>query len=91
MADEIEPTTDRDKIAWLWRRRDEDNQRLADAHSRIKVLEGDKTRLTQEGRKLRGENAQLREEIARLGVEVNQARAAAATAVREALEERGLT
>ena len=89
MADEIEPTTDAEKIAWLWRRRDEDNQRLVDAHNRIKVLEGDKRRLVSEVRVLRGENAQLREQIDNLGIEVNKARAAAATAVEDYIARAG--
>jgi predicted nuclease with TOPRIM domain len=83
MSDMSEPVTDADKIAWLWRRRDEDNQRLADAQARIKVVEGDKARLQSEVRTLRGENAQLREQIGLLGVEVNKARSAAASAVDE--------
>lgn len=77
----MEPKTDKAKVTWLWKRRDEDASKIAGLESRVTGLLGTNERLMSEGHELRHENGNLHAQIRVLGVEVNEARAAAASAV----------
>lgn len=80
MTDE-EPKTDAEKVRWLWKARDQDHQRIEDLRTTASVLREENLRFREEGRVLRAENAELRSQIAALGIEVNEARTAAMSAV----------
>ena len=76
-----EPKTDQAKITWLWKRRDEDKATMAGLEDKLTAARDTNARLVAEARELRNEITRLHGQVRVLGVEVNDARAAALTAV----------
>lgn len=78
-----EPKTDEAKVAWLWKRRDEDKAKMVGLESKLVAAREANERLMAEVRELRHDNGRLHQQVRALGVEVNEARVAAADAVTE--------
>lgn len=82
-----EPTTDQERIDHLWNRLDAMNGENATLKDRVSAAESIIMVKQREGDALREQVRQLHREKAELGVELNQARQAAANSVREYIEE----
>lgn len=76
-----EPKTDKEKIRWLWKARDADNQTIEDLRTTSAILREENIRYKEEVRTLRARLNEAQVQVGILGVEVNEARAAAADAV----------
>lgn len=78
-----EPTTDAEKIEWLWDRLDSANSKNASLHLALEVTETKLETSVQENEKLRKQIMQMAKEVSDMAVELNKARQSAANSVRE--------
>ena len=84
-----EELTDLQKIEQLWKHRDKDNERLASLQLLLDVAEDKIDQQDRIIKQLKSTIDALTNEIKRLGIEINNARSAAATSVQEYRAETG--
>lgn len=77
--------TDEEKIEWLWKRLDSLNGEVESFRALVKLLEDKVDAAEEDARRARTEAAGYASELASMALELNNARVAAANAVRDHL------